>query len=122
MNSPKVLFFLGEYLRGEREEPPWEHMGVSDPPQIGGQKINLKMLFQSVGMKGGFAEVGRKRAWSQICEEMQLDDGSAQLLRDEYLRFLYKYERQEDLQKQSLQGSRQAAYRQNFRTWRGESG
>eukprot|EP01023_Acetabularia_acetabulum_P034000 TRINITY_DN31931_c0_g1_i1.p2 TRINITY_DN31931_c0_g1~~TRINITY_DN31931_c0_g1_i1.p2 ORF type:complete len:105 (+),score=14.44 TRINITY_DN31931_c0_g1_i1:99-413(+) len=85
-----------------RYEPPWEHMGISDKPQINGRKIDLRSLYMSVKNRGGFAEVGRKRGWSQISDDLQFGEDCSGLLKEEYQRFLYKYERQEDLQRQTL--------------------
>eukprot|EP01025_Chloroclados_australasicus_P061031 TRINITY_DN7930_c0_g1_i3.p1 TRINITY_DN7930_c0_g1~~TRINITY_DN7930_c0_g1_i3.p1 ORF type:complete len:387 (+),score=21.30 TRINITY_DN7930_c0_g1_i3:168-1163(+) len=118
MNSPQVLLLLGQYLRGERAEAPWEHMGVSNPPIIQNRQLNLKVLYLAVQAKGGFAEVGRKRAWSQVCKEMEFDEEVSGLIKDEYQRFLYKYERQEGLQRENFKGVRQQ-YKSNFRLGRG---
>ncbi|CAD7695515.1 unnamed protein product [Ostreobium quekettii] len=94
------LALLGEYLSGERSEPPWGALGADKPPTVADQEVDLRRLYALVKEAGGCDEVSGRRGWQSIAQKIGLGDGTATgagpSLRTFYHRFLLRAERQEE--------------------------
>ncbi|KAA6424409.1 MAG: hypothetical protein FRX49_05621 [Trebouxia sp. A1-2] len=91
----KARLQMVQYLSGDTSSAPWEAMGMSRAPVIGGRELDLRKFHEAVQECGGFDAAVSNKKFARIAVRLGIDlavaTNAAYLLKGYYQRLLAPY-------------------------------